>query len=114
MREVREGGCLPWARSWVNLVCRARHLPRATMIGPNILLTIVVGSVVGLLIWKLPPPAWTARPIAGICLMAVAFVLWTIVRFQLGRSLTVTAQARQAITGGPTQNFATRFIFSHP
>ena len=81
------------------------------MIGPNILLTIVVGSVVGLLIWKLPPPAWTATPIAGICLMAVAFVLWTIARFQLGRSLTVTAQARKLITGGLYSKFRNPIYF---
>ena len=81
------------------------------MIRPNILLTIVVGSVVGLLIWKLPPPAWTAMPIAGICLMAVAFVLWTIARFQLGRSLTVTAQARKLITGGLYSKFRNPIYF---
>jgi hypothetical protein len=65
------------------------------MVGPNALLTIVVGSVLGLLIWKLAPPAWSALPIAGMCLMVVGFVLWTIARFQLGKSLTVTAQANR-------------------
>lgn len=75
------------------------------MVGPNILLTVVVGSVLGLLIWKLPPPAWTATPIAGLCLMAVSFVIWTIARFQLGKSLTVTAQARKLVTGGLYSKF---------
>ena len=75
------------------------------MIGANILLTIVVGSVLSLLIWKLPPPAWTAVPVAGMCLMLVGFVLWTIARFQLGKSLTVTAQAKKLITSGLYSKF---------
>jgi protein-S-isoprenylcysteine O-methyltransferase Ste14 len=75
------------------------------MIGANILLTIVVGSVLSLLIWKLPPPAWTAVPIAGMCLMLLGFVLWTIARFQLGKSLTVTAQAKKLITSGLYSKF---------
>src|ERR1700685_3916558 len=70
------------------------------MIGPNIMLTIVVGSVLCLLIWKFPPLAWTATPITGLCLMVVGFVLWTTARFQLGKSLTVSAQAKKIVTRG--------------
>jgi protein-S-isoprenylcysteine O-methyltransferase Ste14 len=70
------------------------------MIGPNIVVTIVVGSVLGLLIWRFPPVAWSAVPIVGLCLMMVGFVLWTMARFQLGKSLTVTAQAKKLVTSG--------------
>jgi len=70
------------------------------MIAPNILLTLVVGAAVSFLIWKHAPPAWTAMPIAGICLLVAGFVLWTIARFQLGSSLTVSAQAKQLVTRG--------------
>jgi protein-S-isoprenylcysteine O-methyltransferase Ste14 len=70
------------------------------MIIPNIVLTLLVGAAVSFLIWKHPPPAWTAMPITGLCLMLVGFVLWTIVRFQLGSSLAVTAQAKQLVTRG--------------
>ncbi len=37
---------------------------------------------------------------AGLCLMVVGFVLWTVARFQLGSSFTATAQARQLVTRG--------------
>jgi protein-S-isoprenylcysteine O-methyltransferase Ste14 len=70
------------------------------MIVVNIFLTLVVGAAVSFLIWKHPPPAWTAMPIAGICLLVAGFVLWTTARFQLGSSLTVSAQARQLVTRG--------------
>jgi len=70
------------------------------MIVPNILLTLVVGAAVSFLIWKHAPPVWTAMPIVGLCLLVLGFVLWTIARFQLGSSLTVTAQAKQLVTRG--------------
>jgi len=70
------------------------------MIVPNILLTLIVGAVLGWLIWKSPPPAWTPLHVFGLCLLAAGFVLWTVARFQLGNSLTVTAQAKQLVTRG--------------
>ena len=70
------------------------------MIISNILLTLVVGAALSFLISKHPPPAWTAMPITGLCLMLVRFVLWTIARFQLGSSLAVTAQGKQLVTRG--------------
>src|SRR6266496_1652331 len=79
------------------LSCLTLVRERHTMIGSNILLTLVVGSGLGLLIWKQPPPVWTAMPILGLCLVLVGFVLWTTARFQLGKSLTVTAQAKQLV-----------------
>jgi protein-S-isoprenylcysteine O-methyltransferase Ste14 len=70
------------------------------MIGPNILLTLIVGSVLSYLVWKNPPPAWTPLHVIGICLLVAGFVLWTVARFRLGKSLTVTAQAKQLVTRG--------------
>jgi len=70
------------------------------MIVPNILLTLIVGAAVSFLIWKHPPPAWTEMPIVGLCLLGAGFVLWTMARFQLGKSLAVTAQAKQLVTRG--------------
>lgn len=37
---------------------------------------------------------------AGLVLLAVGFVLWTVARFQLGASFAVTAQARQLVSHG--------------
>lgn len=70
------------------------------MVKANILLTLIVGTALGLMIWRFPPGAWSAMQSAGLCLMIAGFVLWTTARFQLGRSLTVTAQAKQLVTRG--------------
>jgi protein-S-isoprenylcysteine O-methyltransferase Ste14 len=70
------------------------------MIGPNVALTLIVGVALGAIIWKHPPAAWSPLQIVGACLLAAGFTLWTVARFQLGRSLTVTAQAKQLVTGG--------------
>jgi len=70
------------------------------MIVPNILLTLILGAAVSYLVWKNPPPAWTALHLVGLCLLAAGFLLWTLARFQLGKSLAVTAQAKQLVTRG--------------
>lgn len=70
------------------------------MIAINIALTLIVGAALGLLIWQHPPAAWTTTQDIGICLLAVGFILWTTARFQLGKSLAVTAQAKQLVTRG--------------
>jgi len=75
------------------------------MIGVNIALTLVVGTVVGVLIWQHPPAVWTVMQTLGSCLLVVGFVLWTTARFQLGKSLAVTAQARQLVTRGLYSKF---------
>lgn len=66
----------------------------------NIVLTIVVGAALALLVVERPPAVWTWVQISGICLLGAGFVLWTVARFQLGASLTVTAQARQLVSAG--------------
>jgi protein-S-isoprenylcysteine O-methyltransferase Ste14 len=70
------------------------------MIGKHILLTLIVGMAIGALLWQRPPVAWTAPPIAGLSLLIVGFILWTVARFQLGASFAVKAEARQLVTRG--------------
>jgi protein-S-isoprenylcysteine O-methyltransferase Ste14 len=70
------------------------------MIGKHILLTLVVGGVIGAFLWQHPPVSWTALPVTGLCLLIVGFILWTVARFQLGASFTVKAEARQLVTRG--------------
>jgi protein-S-isoprenylcysteine O-methyltransferase Ste14 len=70
------------------------------MIGKHILLTLIVGTAIGALLWQRPPVAWTAPPIAGLSLLIVGFILWTVARFQLGASFAVKAEARQLVTRG--------------
>jgi len=70
------------------------------MITANIVLTVLVGFALGLIIWEHPPTAWGVMQIVGTCLLGLGFALWTLARFQLGRSLTVTAQANQLVTRG--------------
>ncbi len=76
------------------------HLPSQIMIATNTVLTLIVGIALGLLIWQHPPAAWTAVQDVGICLLVAGFILWTAARFQLGKSLAVTAQAKQLVTRG--------------
>jgi len=38
--------------------------------------------------------------LTGICLLSIGFILWTVARFQLGSSFSVSAQARQLVTHG--------------
>ena len=70
------------------------------MIGKHIVLTLVVGGAIGALLWQHPPMAWTALPVAGLCLIIMGFILWTVARFQLGASFAMKAEARQLVTHG--------------
>lgn len=66
----------------------------------NILLTLLVAAVIAWLIHSRPPAAWNAMQWVGAGLLCVGFVLWSLARFQLGASLTVSAQARKLVTRG--------------
>ena len=66
----------------------------------NIALTLTVGIIRSVMIWKHPPSAGTAMQAFGMCSMIAGFVLWTTARVQLGKSFTVSAQAKQLVTGG--------------
>lgn len=70
------------------------------MIEKHIFLTLLVGAGVCSLLWQRMPGAWTPLQIAGMSLIVVGFVLWTIARFQLGASFAVKAEARQLVTRG--------------
>lgn len=70
------------------------------MIAINVLITIVVGVALGAIIREHPPSAWGPMQILGLCLLAIGFILWTTARFQLGKSLAVTAQAKKLVTSG--------------
>jgi protein-S-isoprenylcysteine O-methyltransferase Ste14 len=70
------------------------------MVVRNIALTLMVGLALALLVLEYPPAAWTPIQSVGLGLLVIGFVLWTIARFHLGNSLTVTAQAKQLVTGG--------------
>lgn len=70
------------------------------MIAANIAITLVVGFALGLIIWEHPPAAWTPVQTIGSILLVAGFILWTTARFQLGKSLAVTAQAKQLVTRG--------------
>ena len=70
------------------------------MVAINILITIVVGVAVGAIVRENPPSVWGPMQILGLCLLAIGFILWTTARFQLGKSLAVTAQAKKLVTTG--------------
>jgi protein-S-isoprenylcysteine O-methyltransferase Ste14 len=66
----------------------------------NIALTLIVGSALAAIVLKYSPAAWTPVQAMGLCLMVVAFGLWTLARFQPGNSLAVSAEAKQLVTRG--------------
>ena len=70
------------------------------MVALNILITIVVGVALGSIVREHPPSAWGPIQILGLGLLAIGFILWTTARFQLGKSLAVTAQAKKLVTSG--------------
>lgn len=70
------------------------------MVLKNIILTLIVGVVAFVVARDHPPTAWTSLQLTGMVLALIGFVLWTLARFQLGNSLTVTAQAKQLVTHG--------------
>jgi protein-S-isoprenylcysteine O-methyltransferase Ste14 len=70
------------------------------MIATNTVLTLLVGAALSIFVWKHPPAAGDAIEMAGLFLLAAGFVFWTLARFQLGKSLTVSAQAKQLVTRG--------------
>jgi protein-S-isoprenylcysteine O-methyltransferase Ste14 len=75
------------------------------MIRTHILITIAVGAGAIAAIWRFRPPVWNATQMIGLCLLVAGFVFWTIARFQLGKSFSVTAQARQLVTNGLYSKF---------
>jgi protein-S-isoprenylcysteine O-methyltransferase Ste14 len=70
------------------------------MIAINIALTVIVGSALALIIHQYPPATRTPMQMVGVCLLVLGFFLWTTARFQLGKSLAVTAQAKKLVTSG--------------
>jgi protein-S-isoprenylcysteine O-methyltransferase Ste14 len=66
----------------------------------NILLTIVVGVALWATLRRFSEGSWSAMQIAGACVLLVGFVFWTVARFQLGASLTVSARAKKLVTRG--------------
>ena len=70
------------------------------MVLKNIILTLIVGVAAFFVARDHPPTAWTSLQLLGMVLGVIGFGLWTVARFQLGNSLTVTAQAKQLVTRG--------------
>ena len=70
------------------------------MTGKHIVLTVVAAAAAACLGLAQAPATWSSLRILGMCLAATGFLLWTVARFQLGKSFAVTAQARQLVTRG--------------
>lgn len=82
------------------------------MVGRNIALTLIEGAQAAYSGWKYAPAEWTLLRIVGLCLAITGFALWTVARFQLGSSFTVTAQARQLVTRGLYSKIRNPIYFS--
>ena len=64
------------------------------------MLTLIVGAGICAVLFLRRAAPWTAMPLVGLSLTLAGFVLWTVARFQLGASFSVSAQARQLVTKG--------------
>jgi protein-S-isoprenylcysteine O-methyltransferase Ste14 len=70
------------------------------MVGKNIALTLIVVLAIALAVRQYLPGTWTPIQTVGLCVLVAGFVLWTIARFQLGNSLTVSAHAKRLVSSG--------------
>jgi protein-S-isoprenylcysteine O-methyltransferase Ste14 len=70
------------------------------MVKQNFLLTVITGIAFVVLVREYAPSTWGPMQAAGLCLCIAGFVLWTVARFQLGSSLSVSAKARQLVSRG--------------
>src|SRR5215831_3154794 len=70
------------------------------MIAANIAITVIVGTALAFVVHQYSPATRTPMQIVGVCLLIIGFFLWTMARFQLGKSLAVTAQAKKLVTNG--------------
>ncbi len=66
----------------------------------NILLTFLVAIAAFFAVRHNAAGPWRLHQFLGLAFFVIGFVFWTIARFQLGASLTVTAQARRLVTTG--------------
>jgi protein-S-isoprenylcysteine O-methyltransferase Ste14 len=64
------------------------------------ILILLIAAVLGYEGFKLHGPAWTAYQIVGAAIALPAFCLWALARLQLGKSFSVTAQAKELVTRG--------------
>jgi protein-S-isoprenylcysteine O-methyltransferase Ste14 len=67
--------------------------------GPMLLNTVSVAGI-GFLIYEFAHPPWSTSRIAGLILMIAALIPLVVARTQLGKSFSLTPQARQLVTHG--------------
>jgi protein-S-isoprenylcysteine O-methyltransferase Ste14 len=70
------------------------------MIAKHTVLTILVAAAAISVGWVAAPVEWTPLRLCGLLLALVSFIMWTVARFQLGSSFTITAQAKHLVTRG--------------
>jgi protein-S-isoprenylcysteine O-methyltransferase Ste14 len=62
--------------------------------------TIVPLAAIAFLVYRFAHPPWTPLRIAGLILMFPSLALVALARYQLGRSFSLSPQARQLVTYG--------------
>lgn len=86
----------------------------------TIVTVVAVGFAIGYLVWTESAtfgPLTLVREI-GLAIAAIAFILWTVARLQLGKSFSVQAKATEMVTHGiyskirnPVYVFGALFMF---
>ncbi|MGH9782037.1 MAG: methyltransferase family protein [Candidatus Acidiferrales bacterium] len=61
---------------------------------------LVAAAGWGFVLHKARTGAWTTHQIVGMAIAVPAFCLWALARLQLGRSFSISAQAKELVTHG--------------
>ena len=90
------------------------------MVIQNVVLTVIVGTAATYVGWEFTPARCGVMQKCGLILAIAGFALWSLARFQLGKSFSVSAQARQLVTRGlysrirnPIYVFGSLFIIGY-
>ena len=66
----------------------------------NLALTLLVGGAIAVMVEKRLSTPESPLEVIGLFLLSAGFIFWTIARFQLGRSFTVSPQAIELVDRG--------------
>lgn len=81
-------------------VCAIISAPITQMNVKTLMVTVVPAVAIAYLVYLYAAPPWTPPRVAGVILIGVGLLFWTIARIQLGNSFSIAPEARQLVTHG--------------
>ena len=92
-----------WLAGFDDILPKRRTLVyslRVNKFGLNLAMTLLVGGAIAVIVASRLSAMKSPLGGIGLFLLLPGFIFWTIARFQLGRSFTVSAQATQLVNRG--------------